>query len=119
MFGWLLGNSKAADKAVDGIYNGLDMAIYTDEEKAIANNKILDFKIEYAKATQGQSISRRVIAFGVTFMWVLVGLLSLAANGAGFTAFSEYAMRFLVDVVMQPFSIIVAFYFLAHVVGKK
>ena len=32
MFGWLFGNSKAANKAVDGIYDGLDALVFTDEE---------------------------------------------------------------------------------------
>ena len=116
MLGWLFGNSKAADKAVDGIYNGLDALVFTEEEKSVAAQKILDFKIEYAKHTQNQSVSRRIISVGVTAMWVIVGLGLLAAKALGHDSFAEYAFKFMVDVVMQPFSIIVGFYFLAHVV---
>ena len=118
MLGWLFGNSKAADKAVDGIYDGLDALVFTDEEKSVAAQKILDFKIEYAKHTQNQSISRRIISVGVTLMWVSVGIATLVAQALGASVFAEYAFKFLVDVVMTPFSIIVGFYFAAHIVGK-
>jgi len=117
MWGWLLGNNKAVEKVADAVISTGDALFFTDEEKSVASQKILDWKIAYAKATQGQSISRRIIAIGVTFMWVLVGLLALTAKFFGVDAFAIYAMGFLKDVVMQPFSIIVGFYFLAHVVS--
>lgn len=116
---WLTGNSSAAEKAVDGVVDGLDALIFTDEEKSIANQKVLDFKIEYAKHTQNQSISRRVITIAVSSMWIIVGLAILIAKACGFGGFATFATEFMKDVVMQPFSIIVGFYFLAHIVGKK
>jgi len=122
MWSWLLGNNKAVEKVADAVISTGDALFFTDEEKSIASQKILDWKIAYAKATQGQSISRRIIAVGVTFMWVLVGLIALTAKFFGMDAFAIYSMHFLKDIVMQPFSIIVGFYFLAHVVsnfGKK
>ncbi|MDX8400946.1 MAG: hypothetical protein R8K20_11975 [Gallionellaceae bacterium] len=119
MFSWLLGNSNAAEKAVNGVVDGLDALVFTDEEKSIANQKVLDFKIEYAKHTQNQSISRRIITVSVCVMWLIVGLSALISTSLGATEYAKYAMKFLVDVVMQPFSIIVGFYFIAHLVGKK
>ena len=116
MFGWLTGNSKIAEKAADGVYNGIDNLFFTEEEKSVASQKVLDFKIKYAEVTQSQSVARRIIAFGVTFMWCLVGIVALMAKAWGSDSFAEYAILFLKDVVMQPFMIIVGFYFLAHVV---
>ena len=116
MFGWLFGNSKAADKAVDGIYDGLDALVFTQEEKAAAGQKILDFKIEYAKVTQNQSISRRIISVAVSVMWMGVGIGILSAKALGADAFAEYAFKFMVDVVNTPFALIVSFYFAAHMV---
>lgn len=118
MFSWLFGNNKAvdmADKGIDAMIATGDALFFTEEEKSVASQKILDWKIRYAEATQGQSISRRVIAVGVTAMWVLVGLITLCARFFGLDGFAEFAFKFLVDVVMQPFSIIVGFYFLAHI----
>lgn len=116
MFNWLFGNSEAVEKATDAVISTGDALFFTDEEKSVASQKILDWKIEYAKATQGQSISRRIIAAGVTAMWMLTGVVALIAASWGQKEYAEYVMKFLVDVVMQPFSIIVGFYFLAHIV---
>ena len=116
--GWLFGNSASVEKAVDAVINTGDALFFTDEEKSVASQKILDWKIEYAKATQNQSVSRRIIAVGVTAMWCIVGLSTLAAKALGHVSYPEYAMQFMVDVVMQPFSIIVGFYFLTALVGK-
>ncbi|MCZ6898264.1 MAG: hypothetical protein O7D95_06130 [Betaproteobacteria bacterium] len=121
--GWLsflTGNSETAEKVVDGVIGGIDAMFFTDEEKSQANFKILGWKLEYAKATQGMSISRRIITFAVVFVWVVLVLL-LVVIGLWFGG-ENSAVKFLftvmTDVVMQPFSIIVGFYFLAHVVGN-
>ena len=118
MFSWLFGNAKSVEKAVDAVISTGDALFFTEEEKSVASQKILDWKIEYARVTQGQSISRRIIAAGVTAMWMLTGVIALIAAAWDQTAYANYVMKFLVDVVMQPFSIIVGFYFLAHLVKK-
>jgi len=118
MFSWLFGNSSAAGKAMDAVINTGDALVFTDEEKSVANQKILDWKIEYAKNTQNQSVSRRIITVAVCLLWVCVGIAALIAQALGATEFAKYSLKFLTDVVMQPFSIIIAFYFLSHVVGN-
>ncbi len=120
MFSWLTGSSKTAEKVVDGISSGMDMMFFTKEEKSQANQKILDWKLEYARATAAMSISRRVITCSVTALWViLVILLVLFGLGAGPDSVAvKWLFRVMTEVVMQPFSIIVGFYFLAHVVGN-
>ena len=117
MFNWLFGNSNSASKVVDGVVNGLDALIFTDEEKSIASQKVLDFKIEYAKHTQNQSIARRVIAFIVSGLW---GALNLFAVGLHFFSVpgSEFVFKVISENINTPFMIIVGFYFAAHVVGK-
>jgi len=117
MWSWLFGNSKNAEKVVDGVSNGFDMMFFTDEEKSIASQKVLDFKIEYAKHTQSQSIARRVIAFIVAGIW---GVLVLIAVGLYFVSVeaSNFVFSVIKDVVNPPFMIITAFYFMAHIAGK-
>ena len=119
MFGWLFGNAKVVDKAVDAVIRTGDSLFFTEEERSNASHKILEWKIRYAEATQNQSISRRIITIGVTAMWLLVGAVTLLAKGLGYDAYADFAFKFLVDVVMQPFSIILAFYFLAHIAKGK
>ena len=120
IFGWITGNSKSAEKAVDGVVNGIDAMFFTDEEKSVANLKALELKIEFARATAGMSISRRIIVVMVSGAWLLLVLL---AAGLGIwlgkdAASVQWLVEILKDVVMQPFSIIVGFYFLAQVVGN-
>lgn len=120
MFQWLLGNSKAADTVVSGVSDGLDAMFFTDEEKSRANQKVLDFKIEYAKHTQNQSIARRVIAFIIAGIW---GTLSLVVVVAGYFdrsagSFAEFVSGFMAENIHTPFMIVLGFYFAAHVVGK-
>lgn len=119
-FGFLTGGSETAEKVVDGVSSGIDMTFFTQEEKSIAAQKVLEWKLNYAKATAGMSISRRVIVFVICAMWTLLVLLMVAIGllaGQHSTAFT-LLLTVMKDVVMQPFSIIIGFYFMAHVVGK-
>ena len=120
IFSWITGNSKSAETAVNGVVNGIDAMFFTDEEKSAANMKALELKIEFARATAGMSISRRIIVVMVAGAWLFLVLL-LALLGVWLGADSpsvKHLMALLIDVVMQPFSIIVGFYFLAQVVGN-
>jgi len=114
----LFGGGKTTEKIVDGVTNGIDAVFYTDEEKAVANQKILDFKLAWLKSTQGQNIARRLIAITVTAMWALLGLIILSAKALGYDEFSKFASDYMVNVVVDPFMIIIGFYFLAHLVKR-
>lgn len=119
-FSFLTGGSKTAEKVIDGVSSGIDMAFFTDEEKSIASRAVLDWKLEYAKATAGQSISRRVIAFIVSGLWAFLIIISVVAgliNGKDSESV-KFLFEIMKDIVNPPFMIILGFYFLAHVVGK-
>lgn len=117
---FLMGGSRTAEKVVDGVSNGLDAMFFTDEEKSVASQKILDWKLAYAKATAGMSINRRIIVFAVTCVWVLLVILLIGVGlyQGGDSVNAKFLITVMKDIVAIPFSIIVAFYFLAHVVGK-
>ena len=119
-FSFLTGQSSTAEKVVDGAISGIDAMFFTQEEKSVANQKILDWKLKYASASQGMSISRRVITFTIAGAWLALVLLTVVVGLllGGDHAKVTFLMKILVEVVMQPFSIIVGFYFLAHVVGS-
>lgn len=119
-FSWLTGNSKATETAVEGVSDLLDNAFYTEEERGQVALKMLEFRIDFAKATQHMSISRRVITFVVTAMWALTVLL-LMALGIIFgkeAASVKFVFDTMKDIVNPPFMIIVGFYFLSQVVSK-
>ena len=117
---FLTGQSSTAEKVVDGAISGIDAMFYTDEEKAQANQKILEWKLQYASATQGMSISRRVITFSLSFAWLLL-VFVLITVGLIFgkeAAQVEFLLDIMKDIVNPPFMIVVGFYFLAHVVNN-
>jgi len=106
---------NTVEKVADGVYNGLDKMFFTDEEKSEASQKILDWKLKWMEATAPQNVARRFIAIVVTLLWALLVIVMLAAKALGGTEYADYALRVMADVVGTPFSIIIGFYFLAHI----
>jgi len=117
MWSWLFGNSKNTEKVVGGVVDGLDAMFFTDEEKSVAAQKVLDFKIEYAKHTQNQSVARRVIAFIISGLWGALNLIAVALYFISEPA-SQFVFKVIESNINVPFMIVVGFYFAAHVVGK-
>lgn len=73
-FGRIFGSPEAVNTVVEGVTNGLDALVYTDEEKA--NDAAEDRKaargvlIQWFQNTQGQNLARRFLAFVITFTWL-------------------------------------------------
>jgi hypothetical protein len=114
-YSWITGGSETAGKVVDGVISGVDAMFYTDEEKSIANQKILDWKLKYAQASSGQNIARRLIAVMVSSLWAIMLIVEVVAKALGFDAFSEFVFNVLKENLNTPFSVIIGFYFLAHI----
>lgn len=51
-----------ANKAVDGIYNGIDKAIYTEEEKAEMTQKQIETKLKMLPLFEPYKLAQRYIA---------------------------------------------------------
>jgi len=83
-FGKLLGSEKALNTAVDGVVEGLDALVYTDEEKsqATAENRkeARAMVVEWMRTTQGQNLARRLLALSITAIWLGQYLLAQIAN---------------------------------------
>lgn len=73
--GRLFGSDKALEAVVSGVSNGLDKLVYTPEEKAqegaAERSEARKMVVQWMQATQGQNLSRRLIALTVTAVWVL------------------------------------------------
>ena len=116
MFGWLTGSN--AESLIEGAKKGLDKAFYTDEEKADADKGLLDWTLNYLKATMPQAVTRRIITVCVTGLWVLLIIVIVVAGyfDRGEGSFSGFVFEVLKQLVTQPFSIILGFYFLTQTV---
>ena len=78
--GKLFGTEKALSSIVDGVSNGLDALVYTDEEKASGaakeRSEARKMVIEWMSATQGQNLARRILALSIGGLWILMILTS-------------------------------------------
>ncbi len=88
------------------IISGIDKAWFTDQEKS-------DYLLKYLAATQPQNLARRLIAVIVVALWSLMIIVGVAAH-PWMPAWSDKVFFVLEDVVNTPFSIIIGFYFAAH-----
>ena len=88
------------------VLSGIDKAWFTDQEKS-------DYLLKYLAATQPQNMARRLIAFIVVFLWALLVLIAVIAQPF-MPEWSDKIFYILEDVVNMPFSIIIGFYFAAH-----
>jgi hypothetical protein len=93
-FGKLFGSEKALSGIVDGVTNGLDKLVYTDEEKADSaaadRSEARKMVVGWMQATQGQNLSRRLIALSITGVWlgmylisVLCAMIAVFVNNSG------------------------------------
>lgn len=76
--GRLLGSPKALTDTINAVSNGLDSLVYTKQEKAEDQAKAItegrQMVIDWMKTTQGQNLSRRIIALSITFVWLFMFL---------------------------------------------
>jgi len=69
---------SSADKAVDGIYNGIDNMFYTDEEKAVAQQKRIETKLNLLPLFEPFKIAQRIIAISFTINFILAFWVGVA-----------------------------------------
>ena len=132
-FGKLFGTEKALGGIVDGVTNGLDALVYTDEEKAgdaaKDRSEARQMVVQWMASTQGQNLARRLIALAITGTWlgmyllsVLCGMVAVFVNDGGavtadkVNAVGSIAKSAAMD--MNPaVMLILAFYFAAPHMG--
>ena len=109
--GTMFSSSKASDTAIDAIrkVGGLD---------DMAPEKRVTALLDYLKVTQGQSVTRRFIAFLMVSVYVLTILVYMVCNGLGILlGWSEYVIyanqtfALLTTVIKEPFNWVMVFYF--------
>ena len=61
-FGSLFSDESIVNKAVDGVYNGLDMSFFTPEEQAMMRKTSVELKVKALEATQPYKKAQRFIA---------------------------------------------------------
>lgn len=132
-WGKLFGTEKALTGIVDGVTNGLDALVYTDEEKAADaaadRSEARKMVVGWMAATQGQNLARRLIALAITCTWlsmyllsVLCGMIAVFTNSDGVvTAEKVSAVGIIAKTAAMDMNpavmLILAFYFAAPHMG--
>jgi len=129
LFGRLFGAPEAVKGVVDGVTNGLDALIYTDEEKAgdaaADRSEARKMVVSWMAATSGQNIARRLIALAITGVWLMMYLTSVFTQMVGvwwlgkaeqLTATAKIALAAATDM-NGAVMLILAFYFAAPHMG--
>jgi len=127
----LFGSEKALESIVTSVSNGLDSLVYTDEEKAAraaeATTEARLMVVEWMKATQGQNLSRRIIALAVTALYIMLfvagtvtevwAVLNLSTGPSALSPDHIKAITSIFDkkleLITNAFMLILGFYFAA------
>lgn len=125
--GWftaLFSSQTVVEKATDGLYNGIDKAFYTAEEKEGDQQKRIDMFMKLLPLTQDASPARRYIAMIIMLFWLIIGidvlvLINLSLIFTTQTEMFKEAIKAIIEFansyVLTPTSIVLGFYFLTHV----
>lgn len=108
IFTKLFGNDNVVSKAADGIYDGIDKAVYTEEEK-IDNRKA--FLRLYEPFKVAQRLLALVYSIPYMFAWTVTFIVSF------FGIDTTYQRELLSGDICTINSYIVGFYFLGGVVN--
>ena len=116
----IFGADKVVEKAADGIYNGIDAAVLTPEER-------VQYHLSFLKAYEPFKLAQRLLALMVGIPYVVIWLASAAlyvfsvlgdpctadvtCKSAQMMAASKELATMNNDTLGLPFSVILGFYF--------
>lgn len=111
----IFGTGDNTSKIVNSAIVGIDKLVFTDEERSDASAKVAEWYLRYLAATQPQNLARRLIALVIVCLWALLVIAGVALYKLD-AAYSAYIFDVLADIVMNPFLMVMGFYFAAHIV---
>lgn len=101
MFG--ISNLFSNSKIVDTGLKAVDSVFLTNEEKT-------EYFLKFVEASLPMNVSRRIIAAGVTTLWLIGGIIGITAILTGHPKTPEL-MSFLNVYVMPSSTVLTSFYF--------
>lgn len=113
-FGRLFGSDTVINKAADGIYNGIDKALFTNEERA---SHFLNLLKAYEPFKLAQRFLALVVAIPYVVTWLLCAAMLVFAGFADPSYGEQVALAAKElgtlnnDTLGVPVSLVLAFYF--------
>jgi len=107
---------KTIAETAKSAVRGLDSIVYTEQEKAEKTQAAQTLYAELWKAAVPSAISRRVIAAIMVSVWAILVLTAMVLIVLGYDPRATKVIDLLMNVVKDPVSVIVGFYFLKDIV---
>jgi len=105
------------DDSVRGVGNWIDELSFTEQEKAQANQKLLDFRLKVLDKTADESsvrsISRRILAWAI--VGVFLTLIMLSAIGTILGLSWAKGVFMIAKSIYEAFLAVISFYFVSHI----
>ena len=128
LFGRLLGSPSALADTANTVVKSLDGFIYSKQEKAQDYAKAVtegrDMVIQWMKHSQGQNLSRRLIALSITSVWLFMFVARMGLSIAGVWVDSESFQKSAdiigdnIEQMTGAVMLILGFYFAAPHLGS-
>jgi len=128
IFGKIFGTEKALASVVDNVSKGLDVLVYTDEERAgdaaKDRSEARKMVVSWMESTKGQNLARRLIALSIVSIWLFQYLCSMFLSVA--SVWSSSADKLIesakiignfAEKMNSPVMLILGFYFAAPYMG--
>lgn len=108
----LFSSDDLIEKGTNALIRTGDALVYTEEEKAAANERRDKWYLELMTALSPSAKSRRGVAWIVTGMVALLSIIGTVAQLVGWVDDAKWILELLSEVWVWPFSLVVTFYFL-------
>lgn len=106
----LFSSKEIVKDGMDALGKGIDAAFLTKEEST-------GFFLKYLEISMPMNVARRALAFAITFMWVLEGIICTICILTGYKV--DDMVGFASVYVMPSFTVLVGFYFWKRIKGEK
>lgn len=98
-------------KTTDAVIATGDALVFTDEEKSVANQKILDWMLKFHEASKGSNIARRFISIMFTLVFLTLVIACAILVGFGLSETADRLLELIVETLGTPMAMIIGFYF--------
>lgn len=116
--GSMLGLSQSHEKIIDKVTNGLDKLSFDAQERAESRARLIEVLGNYMQQTEGQNPARRVVAFSIIGVWLMLIITLFVSAIAGAVETAESAVMLLDEYVHDLARLVVIFYFGIHAVKQ-
>lgn len=103
---------EVVSKATDAVIKTGDALVFTDEERSVANQKILDWTLKFHEASKGSNIARRYLAVMFSGVFLLLVVATAIVVGLGLSETADRLMELITETLVVPVGMIITFYFL-------